>query len=190
MQSIYQDVQHMIKLTQTLLEFAKASGNSGGLEINLVRLDEIVLGLPAEVVKIDPSYSVQLQFEDLPEDEGKLFVFGNEALLSTAIKNIVINACKYSDDHRALVSLQAQENDLFIAVKNKGNGIPQEELESIFQPFYRIEENRTAGGFGLGLSLAKRIIKLHKGLIQVRSEMGGETTFIIQLPAAQALQPL
>ncbi|MGN6165313.1 MAG: sensor histidine kinase [Flavisolibacter sp.] len=190
MQSIYQDVQHMIKLTQTLLEFAKASGNSGGLDINLLRLDEIVLGLPAEVVKIDPSYSVQLQFEDLPEDEGKLFVFGNEALLSTAIKNIVINACKYSDDHRALVSLQAQENDLFIAVKNKGNGIPQEELESIFQPFYRIEENRTAGGFGLGLSLAKRIIKLHKGVIQVSSEMGEETTFIIQLPAAQSLQPL
>ena len=190
MQSIYQDVQHMIKLTQTLLEFAKASGNSGGLEINLVRLDEIVLGLPAEVVKIDTSYSVVLQFEALPEDEGNLFVFGNEALLSPAIKNIVINACKYSDDHRAQVSLQAQENDLFISVKNKGNGIPQEELESIFQPFYRIEENRTAGGFGLGLSLAKRIIKLHKGVIQVSSEMGEETTFIIQLPAAQSLQPL
>lgn len=190
MQSIYQDVQHMIKLTQTLLEFAKASGNSGGLEINLIRIDEIVLGLPAEVVKIDPSYSVTLQFENLPENEEKLFVFGNQALLVTAIKNIVINACKYSFDHKALVSLEVKDSELLIAVQNRGSGIPQEELESIFQPFYRIEENRTAGGFGLGLSLAKRIIKLHKGFINVSSEAGKETIFTIQLPAAQSLRPL
>lgn len=191
MHSIYQDVQHLIKLTQTLLEFAKASGNSGGLEINLVRLDEIVLGLPAEVVKINPVFGVQIHFEDLPEDEEKLFVFGNEALLLTAIKNIVINACKYSQDHRAHVSLKVQESELLVVVRNQGEGIPQEELENIFQPFYRIEETRTAtGGFGLGLSLATRIVQLHRGSIRVSSQPGGHTNFTIHLPSAQSLQPL
>jgi signal transduction histidine kinase len=188
MRSIYHDVQHMIKLTQTLLEFAKASGNRGGLEIDLIRIDEIVLGLPAEVAKTDPSFSVSIHFENLPEEEEKLFVFGNEALLLTAIKNIVVNACKYSDDHKAWVSLEVKERDLLISVKNRGAGIPQEELDNIFQPFYRIGESRAAGGFGLGLSMAQRIIKLHKGFIEVSSEQEKETVFTVQLPAAGSLR--
>jgi signal transduction histidine kinase len=101
LQSINQDVQRLAKLTQTLLEFAKASGNPGGLEIDLVRIDEIILGLPAEVSKINASYSVKIEFNDLPEEEENLLVFGNEPLLFTAINNIVINACKYSEDHEA-----------------------------------------------------------------------------------------
>ena len=187
MQSIYQDVRHMSNLTQTLLEFAKASGNSGGLEISLIRLDEIVLRLPAELVKINSSFSVKLQFDDLPEEEENLLVFGNETLLLTAIKNVVINACKYSPDHQAMVHLQAHEQNLHVIIEDKGPGIPKEELNNIFQPFYRIEENRSAGGFGLGLSLAERIIKLHKGSIEVNSEPGHGTRFHIKLPAARSL---
>jgi len=184
MHSIYQDVQHLIKLTQTLLEFAKASGDRGGLEIEFIRIDEILLALPAEILKIDSSFSVVIQFEDLPEEEEKLLVIGNEALLITAIRNIVINACKYSDDHKATVALKVKENNLLISIKNTGPGIPKEELETIFQPFYRIDDNRTAGGFGLGLSLASRIIKLHKGSIDVSSVVGKHTIFVIQVPGA------
>jgi len=60
-------------------------------------------------------------------------------------------------------------------------------MENIFQPFYRIEQNRTAGGFGLGLSLAKRIIKLHRGDITVKSE-NNLTSFVITLPSAKFLK--
>ena len=187
MQSIYQDVQHMSKLTQTLLEFAKASGDPGGLEINLIRIDEILLKLPAEIVKVSPLFSVKLQFDDLPEEEEKLFVFGNDTLLTTAIRNIVVNACKYSDDHHAVIGLAVEDHMINITVKDQGKGIPASELEHIFQPFYRVEESRAEGGFGLGLSLADRIIKLHKGRISVQSENGLGTIFIIQLPAAGQL---
>lgn len=187
MQSIYQDVRHMSNLTQTLLEFAKASGNSGGLEISLIRMDEIILHLPAELVKINSAYSVKLQFDNLPEEEENLLVFGNETLLLTAIKNIVVNACKYSPDHQAIVHLQASEQFLYILIEDKGPGIPKEELTNIFQPFYRIEENRNTGGFGLGLSLAERIIKLHKGTIEVHSGQAKGTSFHIKLPAARHL---
>jgi signal transduction histidine kinase len=190
MQSIYQDVQHMSKLTQTLLEFAKASGNAGGLEISLIRIDEIILTLPSEAIKIDPAYSIFLEFENLPEEEEKLLVFGNEALLLTAIKNIAINACKYSNDHQAVVTLKVEEDYLSIIVSDKGKGMPQEELSNIFQPFYRVEEDRHAGGFGLGLSLAERIIKLHKGSIEVLSVVDLGTSFIIRLPAASSLKKL
>jgi signal transduction histidine kinase len=187
MQSIYQDVRHMSNLTQTLLEFAKASGNTGGLEISLVRMDEIILQLPAEIVKINNAYSIILQFDNLPEDEENLLVFGNETLLLTAIKNIVVNACKYSENHQATVHLKMQDQSILIIIEDQGAGIPKDELAKIFQPFYRVEENRSTGGFGLGLSLAERIIKLHKGAIEVASEKGEGTTFYISLPAARNL---
>jgi two-component system, OmpR family, sensor histidine kinase ArlS len=188
LQSINQDVQHLTKLTQTLLEFAKASGNPGGLEINLVRIDEIILSLPAEALKINSSYSVKIEFDNLPEEEESLLVFGNETLLFTAINNIVINACKYSDDHQANVKLKVMGNTVSIDVTDRGKGINSSEFEKIFQPFYRIEENRNEGGFGLGLSLAYRIIKIHKGGIEVSSEPGKGTSFQIQLPCAKSLE--
>ena len=188
MQSIYQDVQHMNKLTQTLLEFAKASGNKGGLELALIRMDEIVLRLPAEVAKVDARFIVHLQFDDLPENEEALLVYGNEALLLTALKNIVLNACKYSEDHVAKVSLKVDDSNVSVCISDKGPGIGREDLDNIFQPFFRAEEVRPVGGFGLGLSLADRIVKIHKGTIEVTSEVGEGTSFIVSLPAAPALQ--
>ncbi len=184
MHSIYQDVQHMSKLTQTLLELAKTSGNKGGLEISLVRLDEIILRLPAEAAKFNSNYIVKLSFHDMPEDEKQMLVFGNETLLLTAIKNIVINGCKYSDDHTANVGLHVNKSELLITVEDKGIGIPEDKLSTIFQPFYRLEENANTEGFGLGLSLADRIIKLHKGKISVQSKTGTGTTFFIRFPSA------
>ena len=188
LQSIYQDVQHLTKLTQTLLEFAKASGNPGGLEIDLVRVDEIILSLPAEVSKINASYSVKIEFENLPEEEENLLVFGNEPLLFTAINNIVINACKYSEEHEAEIRLQVINNTISIYIRDRGKGIQTSELDKIFQPFYRTEESRSEAGFGLGLSLAHRIIKIHKGTIEVASESGKGTVFHIEFPSAKSLE--
>lgn len=188
MQSIYQDVRHLSKITQTLLEFAAAAGNAGGLEINLVRIDEIILTLPAEIIKINPGYSVTIRFENLPENEESLLVFGNEPLLQTAIKNIVVNACKYSGDHQATIELKVLEKELAILISDNGKGIPETELKFIFQPFYRVEENVSSTGFGLGLSLAERIIKLHKGAIEVQSKVDEGTVFTIHLPSADSLK--
>jgi len=183
-ESVYHDVRHMGKLTHTLLEFARASGNKGGLEINLIRIDEIILGLPAEITKINRDYSVTLEFGELPENEERLLVFGNETLLVMAIKNIALNACKYSDNRQVTISLKTEEETIIISIQDKGIGIPESEIENIFQPFYRLVENKTESGFGLGLSLAQRIIKLHKGFIHVKSKLGEETIFTIVLPSA------
>ena len=84
--------------------------------------------------------------------------------------------------------LNANEKNISVSVKNLGVGIPAHEFENIFQPFYRIEENRVAGGFGLGLSLAKRIVKLHNGEISVYSKPGEETIFTLQLSSANNLR--
>jgi signal transduction histidine kinase len=120
----------------------------------------------------------------LPENEERLLVFGNEALLLTAIKNIVANACKYSDDKEAKVSLATEGENVVISVTDRGKGIPESEIDNIFQPFYRLEESKAESGFGLGLSMAQRIIKLHKGCITVRSIFEQGTTFTIIIPSA------
>jgi len=186
-QSVYQDARQLSKLTQTLLEFARASGTAGGLEIDLLRIDEILLRLPAEITKANPLHSVTLDFERLPEAEEALFIFGNPDLLFTAIRNIVSNACKYSDDHHAVVRLIVTGTEILIVVEDKGRGIGEEEWEKIFQPFYRSDDGLAIPGFGLGLSLARRILQLHKGFIGVRSVLGEGSVFTITLPSAAKL---
>lgn len=185
MRSVQQDVLHMSKLTQTLLEFAKASGSAGGLEIEPVRIDEIILQAVNELPKIDSRYSVKPDFNDMPTEEDQLLVFGNGELLLTAIKNIILNACKYSSTHQAVVSLKVKTDEIVIEVIDNGPGIPEAELEYIFQPFYRTASANAHQGFGLGLSLANQIIKLHKGFIYVKSDQQVSTAFIIILPTSK-----
>lgn len=185
-QSVYQDTRQLNKLTQTLLEFARASGTAAGLEIDLIRIDEVLLRLPGEISKAGALFAVTLDFDSLPEAEESLLVFGNEELLFMAIRNIVSNACKYSDDHHAVVRLAVFGTEIRISVEDKGRGIPKEEWENIFQPFYRTEEGHSIPGFGLGLSLSRRILQLHKGWISVDSAVGKGSVFYIVLPMASA----
>lgn len=184
MHTVLQDVQHMSNLVQTLLKFASASGNAGGLNIDLVRIDEVLMRLPAEIKKKDPRNVVSLLFNDLPDDQNSLLVFGNEELLFTAVNNIVANACKYSPDRTANVSLTLKGKEFIIQVSDKGVGINEKEIDKIFQPFYRTGDTNSKEGFGLGLSLAHRIIKLHKGTIAVNSVVNKGSTFTIVMPAA------
>lgn len=184
MQSVYQDVLQLNKLTQTLLEFAKASGTAAGLDIAPVRIDEILLQLKSDLVKIDKDYNVRLDFANLPEAEDKLLVLGNEALLLTAIKNIVVNACKYSSKKTATIKLQVEQGNIIINILDEGRGIAVNDLEQIFQPFYRSQDDGDVKGAGLGLTLTRRIIQLHKGSITVNSTLHVGSRFTISLPAA------
>lgn len=186
MTSVHQDVLHMARLTRTLLEFAKASGTTGGIEIKPVRIDEVLLRLPAEMSKNNYACSVFFEFRDLPAEEENLLIYGNEELLFTAIKNMVVNACKYSDE-AAIVKLGTEAEEIKITVQDTGKGIPAADLPHIFEPFYRATEVKGMDGFGLGLSMASRIIKLHNGQIQVESEVGKGSTFTIKLPIAKCL---
>lgn len=185
--TVLKDVQHMNNLVQALLKFATASGNPGGLQIDMVRIDEVLMRLPGEMRLRDKENSVSLHFPTLPEHEEQLLVFGNEDLLFTAMQNIVTNACKYSPDHHADVNLRLRKGGFIISITDKGIGMEENELENIFQPFYRIRQSGQTKGFGLGLSLASRIIKLHKGALKVSSVAGSGTTFTIDLPAAKIL---
>jgi two-component system, OmpR family, sensor histidine kinase ArlS len=180
--SVREDVQQMRQLTKSLLEIAK-SGSQGGIELNEIRVDEVLLKVMGDVRKLNAEYKVELDFGEFPEDEKDCVVFGNNDLLYIALKNVVENGCKYSPDKTSVVDLRFAHHKVYVEVVNSGNTIPSDELPQIFQPFYRGTGTGNSRGFGLGLPLAQRIISLHKGTILVQSDTASGTRFTIELPA-------
>lgn len=181
--SINDDVKRLSMLVRSLLEIAKVSGSMGGTELTSVRIDELLMRMPADLKKISPMYDVNIKFDELPENESALIIYGNEHLLYSAIKNIVHNACKFSEDKRAELVLSFTGSDIVIVIKDKGPGIDEHDMKHIFQPFYRSHRTQSyVSGAGLGLSLAQRILGLHKGTIGVESKIGEGTNFIINIP--------
>jgi two-component system sensor histidine kinase ArlS len=180
--SVREDVQQMRQLTKSLLEIAK-TGSQGGIELNEIRVDEVLLKVMGDVRKLNAEYKVELNFGEFPEDEKDCVVFGNNDLLYIAIKNLVENGCKYSPDKTSVVDLHFAHHKVYVEVVNSGNTIPSDELSQIFQPFYRGTGTGNSRGFGLGLPLAQRIIALLKGTILVQSDTASGTRFTIELPA-------
>lgn len=184
--SIQEDVEQMRKLTKSLLEIAK-TGYEGSIELTEVRIDEVMFRVIADVKKLNSLYEIELDFGEFPEDEKECMVFGNPDLLYSAIKNIAENGCKYSPDKTSRVALAFRNKQVIIEIKNHGDIIAEEEIEQIFQPFYRASHTSNIKGFGLGLALSRRIVALHKGNILVQSDIKTGTTFTITFPSRSAL---
>jgi two-component system sensor histidine kinase ArlS len=185
--SINEDVLKMRQLTISLLEIAKAD-SQGNIGLAEVRLDEILLRLKSEIKKIDSNYKVELYFGEFPEDEKDCVVFGNMELLHSAIKNIIENGCKYSPDKLSRVDISYSNHHIYIHVSNTGNIIPEEEMQKIFQPFFRGANVTEQKGSGLGLALAQGIARLHKGSIEVKSDLSNGTIFTIDIPSYKSIQ--
>ena len=185
--SIQEDVEQMRQLTKSLLEIAK-TGFEGGIELSEVRVDEILLKIVGDVKKINPAYNVDLEFGEFPDDDKSCLTYGNPDLLYSAIKNITENACKYSFDKRAFLYLKFKNNEIIAEVKNNGEVISPEEMESIFHPFYRGRNAGDTRGFGLGLALSQRIVALHKGRVAVQSDKSNGTVFTITFPSLNTYQ--
>ncbi|MBS1687570.1 MAG: HAMP domain-containing histidine kinase [Bacteroidetes bacterium] len=182
--SVNDDLKNLNMLVKSLLEIAKVSGSPKGIELSSVRVDEILLHLPGDMKKINREYAVKLLFDEFPENEEAVMVYGNEYLLYSAIKNIVHNACKFSGDHTAIVKLMFNADNIIVEIEDKGPGISKSEYENIFQPFYRSKTllNKVPGS-GLGLPLADHIVKLYNGTIEVCSQPGQGSIFTITLKA-------
>lgn len=114
----------------------------------------------------------------------EIFIKGDKENLKKTIIIILDNAIKYTNKNGSIsVSLKEEKNKVKLEIKNTGEGIKKEHLEKIFERFYRVDQSRIreSGGYGLGLSIAKSIIDSHKGKIYAESNLGKDTTFIIEL---------
>jgi two-component system sensor histidine kinase SenX3 len=116
-----------------------------------------------------------------------LEVFGDAEMLTTATKNLIENAINYSEPGSSVrVMAKATNGAAEISVKDSGVGIAPQELDRVFERFYRVDQSRsrTTGGTGLGLSLVKNIAAKHLGEVSVKSKVGKGSTFYLRLPIA------
>lgn len=121
----------------------------------------------------------------IPSDLGE--VDGDARLLMRAVGNLLGNACKYASS-KVLLGAMRHASGLDITVDDDGPGIPLEEREHVFEPFYRMDRSRdrASGGFGLGLSITRKAVALHGGTVTVEDSPLGGARFVIKLPYHRA----
>jgi len=126
---------------------------------------------------------------DVPADLGPLYLRGK--FLEVVVENLVTNAVKHSDGRgevRITAELRRERRGssnqqlLLLRVQDQGSGIPEEELDKIFDPFYRVGDDSDATGLGLGLALVKSVVALINGDVHVKSKVGEGTTVTLCVP--------
>ncbi len=163
-------------------------------EVDIVDLLQILCDDVNYASSASPNAS-QVRFENhatQPSSTTRITVKGNSQLLRSALENVLKNAQHYTEgDEPIVVSLQHRADTLIIECCDHGPGIPENKLHEIFKPFYRTSEarERSSGGHGLGLAIAKRAIDLHNGQIHARNLSNHQGLCIeIQLPVSQQVE--
>lgn len=159
--------------------------------LNLSRMDQERVELEFEEIDlVDVVESVCEDEENASEDQINFsydlistLVTADIGLITMAVRNLISNAVKYSPvGSKIQVSCGRREDGAFVQIRDFGCGIASKDLPRIFEHYYRVEESRNSNGFGLGLTLAMKIAKLHGGTIHVKSELGQGSEFTIILP--------
>lgn len=172
----------LARLVAELLELSRLQGAEPLPEPAAVAVDRVV----TEVIDRTrtPSGIKQISVE-AGGDRG-LTVYGNESQLVTAVANLVENAVTYSPEGtRVLIETRLDDEMIEVSVADEGIGIEPENLDRIFERFYRADRarSRSTGGTGLGLAIVKHIATNHGGAVEVTSTVGVGSTFTLRLPA-------
>jgi two-component system sensor histidine kinase SenX3 len=171
------------RLTQEIIELSRLQAQDALAEPELVDIDAVV------AAAVDQS-KVVANADHITIAVGKksgAHVLGDERLLTVAIHNLIANAVHYSSDgSRVGVGMRRHKGAVEITVTDQGVGIPEADLDRIFERFFRVDQARSrhTGGTGLGLAIVKHVVQNHGGDIRVWSQQGSGSTFTIRLPEA------
>jgi signal transduction histidine kinase len=182
LESVLEDIRNLNKLSDGLLDLAKASSDSSEVTMQPVRIDEILWETREELFRRKNEFDIAIQFHEPIEDEKDLMVRGNPHLLKSAILNLMENGCKFSFNNKVKIFLKAESGQVTLTFTDEGIVIGKEEMGNIMQPFHRAKNARTFSGSGLGLPLADRIIRLHQGCLSIDSAEGTGTVITVSLP--------
>lgn len=168
--NIYNQAARLGNLTESLLKLTQ-TGYDGKKQVqDIARIDEILLGVKSDIDKMYPDNRVIVKLNFAPSDSNLLLVPCNKPLLELAINNIITNGVKYSDNNEVFVILSADTEKIKITINDIGIGIPPEDIPHLYEPFFRGKIAAKYIGYGLGLPLAMKIIRMHEGELQVQSE--------------------
>lgn len=180
-EKIVSNCQRMDTLVKNLLTLADIDEGLPRSRLQECDVNELIQSCKQMVLAVHPKADISI---DHPVSD-PIYMMLDPDLFELAIMNLLDNAVKYSSSPANVkVSLERHDNQVVIKVTDKGIGIPQEDVEHIFQRFYTVNKahSRSLGGSGLGLSIVERIIEKHQGKIVVESILGQGTTFTIHLP--------
>ncbi len=181
--SLLDDMKNLNQISDRLLLLAQTNSDTPPADFGPVRIDEVLWHARKEILKMHDQNRVPVHFSEEIDNEHNLVIRGNELLLKTALGNLMENGCKYSEDHTAEVFFSYQNHQVIIQISDKGIGIPEEEINMIFQPFYRAKNAIGIKGHGIGLSLVNKIVTLHDGKITISSVINQGTQAAISFPA-------
>jgi signal transduction histidine kinase len=174
-------VDYLERMTEDLLETARIEG--GQLQLRLESCD--LRALASAAVDLFRAAAERRPLQVAVPDEA-LVVQCDPARIQQVLTNLVGNAIKYSSaDGRIAITVRRDGAEAIIAIADQGVGIPPTELERIFEPFQRGTATASAvPGIGLGLATSRRLVQMHGGRLEVSSEPGVGSTFMVRLPVA------
>ena len=174
-----EDVSNLEALTEGLLKLTKREEN--GVDLVKVNLGESIESAIRTLNALSNKSKVNMIFKQ----DTEYFVKGEKDLLKELFIILIDNAIKYGKkDGWVKIQVKKAGRNVLVSVKDDGRGISKHHLPHVFDRFYRVDESRSKEGYGLGLSIAKKIVEQHKGEIKVKSEIGKGTEFSIILQEA------
>ena len=181
---IVDNCERMAATIKDLLTLADIE-NLPSFRISDCSLVEVVSRCIRRVCEVQKGAEISFVYDK--EDSFEIGI--EETLIEMAVSNLLENAIKYSDaPARVEICLSRLDDGITVAVKDHGIGIPETDLENVFQRFYRVDKAHSSklGGSGLGLSIVETIVNKHFGKVEVRSTLGKGTTFTLALPLCLA----
>jgi two-component system sensor histidine kinase SenX3 len=177
------EADRLARITQEIIELSRLQAADALTSPQVVEIDHVVaLAIDQNRVAAESGRVTIVSGGDAGAE-----VYGDEPLLAVALHNLIANAIQYSQKgSRVGVGVSNADGIVEIAVTDQGIGIPDEELDRVFERFFRIDpaRSRHTGGSGLGLSIVKHVVQNHGGDIRVWSQPGKGSTFTIRLPEA------
>lgn len=168
--------------TQALLFLAQTGFKGKELHFETIRIDELLIDCKQTIDKIHPNNHLALNFSSLPENPENLLITANQQLLLLAISNIISNGIKYSNNQPVIVKVESVFDAIRLIISDMGIGIPDKELPYIYDPFFRASNTANFEGYGIGLPLARNIIRIHKGELSVFSNVPMGVIVEIRIP--------
>jgi signal transduction histidine kinase len=177
LEDTFANAQRLNALVHDLLKMNRAFSSDQFETFDLKEMfDDIILAF------VENSNVKNVNIENNIRD---MMLYGERALMQRAFFNLVQNAVKYNKmNGEVLISAYLKDDFVIVYIEDTGIGIPEDELENIFEPFYRVDASRSRelGGSGLGLSIVKTIIEKHNGKVLIESEMGVFSKAIVVMP--------
>ena len=178
--SVNEEVIRLSHLVNQLKNLAKFDSYEDKLNLKNENLTQLIKNIiyNNESYALDKNIRIKYELEDVNANIDK-------EKISQVIINLISNAIRYTNlNGEILIKLYKKSDFIKIIVKDNGIGIPEESLDYIFERFYRVDKSRcrNTGGTGVGLTICKSIVDLHKGKIEVKSKLNEGSEFIITLP--------